>query len=302
MNKRMQENLNCLKLRLGGYFYERIKYLKRYASKDDSILQAYLEYCKYVYWHGTRNCHYNSYFKKDSRKTAFDNIEIPTLKGNAVGTFWYEFPDVMLPYLLERRGKQYHFSEIECLMAEGPYEWNAHVSINRDDTVIDCGANIGIFSAVASKKGAKVYAFEPDRKVVKKYLSKTAEYNGNIEICPYALSSCSGTAYFNPDTTNIGAGSLGRQTNTSVKVHTVTLDQFVMDRGIKKVDYIKADIEGSEREMLRGAVHILKQDAPRLSICTYHFPDDKEVLERIVKDANPRYKVVHKYLKMYCWV
>ncbi len=75
-----------------------------------------------------------------------------------------------------------------------------------------------------------------------------------------------------------------------------------MDRGIKKVDYIKADIEGSEREMLRGAVHILKQDAPRLSICTYHFPDDKEVLERIVKDANPRYKVVHKYLKMYCWV
>ena len=49
-------------------------------------------------------------------------------------------------------------------MAEGPYEWNAHVSINRDDTVIDCGANIGIFSAVASKKGVKVYAFEPDRK------------------------------------------------------------------------------------------------------------------------------------------
>lgn len=296
-------NFNSIKLRIGGgYFYERIKYLKKYASKDDKILQAYLEYCRYIYWHGTNKYQGNFYFKEGSKKTFFDNIEIPTLTKNAAGTFWYEFPDVLLPYLIERQGKKYAFSEITPLLAEGPYELNDKVRVKKNDVVIDCGANIGIFSAVASRKGAHVYAFEPDKNVTQKYLVKTAEYNGGIEICPFALSDHAGTGYFHPDSENIGAGRLGNKSDACTEVQTVTLDQFVTDNGIKKIDYIKADIEGSERDMLRGAVHVLKTFAPKLSVCTYHFPDDKEVLEKIVRDANPKYTVKHEYLKMYCWV
>lgn len=54
--------------------------------------------------------------------------------------------------------------------------------------------------------------------------------------------------------------------------------------------------------MLKGAVNVLRDFAPKLSICTYHLPDDKMVLEQIVKDANPDYIIEHDYKKMYCYV
>ena len=62
-----------------------------------------------------------------------------------------------------------------------------------------------------------------------------------------------------------------------------TIDDYVSENGIVRVDFIKADIEGAERDMLRGVVKILQRFKPKLSICTYHLKDDPEVLESIVK-------------------
>ena len=78
-----------------------------------------------------------------------------------------------------------------------------------------------------------------------------------------------------------------------------TIDDYVSENGIVRVDFIKADIEGAERDMLRGVVKILQRFKPKLSICTYHLKDDPEVLESIVKNAVPEYKVHHAYKKMY---
>jgi hypothetical protein len=71
---------------------------------------------------------------------------------------------------------------------------------------------------------------------------------------------------------------------------------------LERVDFIKADIEGAEREMLKGAAHVLKTFAPKLAICTYHLPDDPEVLEQIIKEANPNYKIVHLRHKLFATV
>jgi hypothetical protein len=43
--------------------------------------------------------------------------------------------------------------------------------------------------------------------------------------------------------------------------------------------------------MLKGAANTLKKFAPKLAICTYHLPDDPQVLESIIKEVNPDYKV-----------
>ena len=71
---------------------------------------------------------------------------------------------------------------------------------------------------------------------------------------------------------------------------------------MESVDFIKADIEGAERYMLMGARETLGKFAPKLSICTYHFPDDPEVLEKIILEANPNYKIEHRWKKLYAIV
>jgi FkbM family methyltransferase len=55
-------------------------------------------------------------------------------------------------------------------------------------------------------------------------------------------------------------------------VSVITLDKFVAEHSIKPT-FIKADIEGAECDMLKGAGDVLGLFAPKLAICTYHFRD-----------------------------
>lgn len=226
---------------------------------------------------------------------------MPYIDENAADTFWSEFPDLLLPYIVKKREPHCIF-EIREFYNEGPYELN-HAIVENGDIVFDCGANMGCFSAIAAKKADKVYAFEPDPDIIKTYLSVTAKYATNIIVENFALGQKSGTAQFVSDSVNLGAGKVvSEMTERTFDVDVITLDEFVEKNKIKRVDYIKADIEGAERDMLRGAVNILKKFAPKLSICTYHLPDDKEVLEDIVRTANDKYIIKHEYQKMYAYV
>jgi FkbM family methyltransferase len=83
------------------------------------------------------------------------------------------------------------------------------------------------------------------------------------------------------------------------KIKLTALDNFVHEQNLEKVDFIKADIEGAERDMLKGARGVLKEFAPKLALCTYHLPDDPETLESLIKDANPNYRVVHISKKLF---
>jgi hypothetical protein len=88
----------------------------------------------------------------------------------------------------------------------------------------------------------------------------------------------------------------------SEEVAMVTLDDFVKENGIEKVDFIKSDIEGAERQLLRGATEVMRKFGPKLSICTYHLPDDREVLAEVIMKANPRYRIVQGPKKLYAQI
>lgn len=223
-----------------------------------------------------------------------NNIKMPLFNSISVrGSFINEFFDFIYPYL---------FNDFTTT-SEGPYLYK-NVQINKGDIVIDAGANIGLFSALALSLGAIVYAFEPVKSTREKYLAKTAQLNPNINVIPLALSN--ENKEFSIKGNDIGDATImpERYMNGDINemVQGITLDDWVKQNNISKIDFIKADIEGAERLMLEGAQWVLKTYTPKLAICTYHLPDDKKVLTNLILKANPNYKIIHKWKKLYAWV
>jgi FkbM family methyltransferase len=189
----------------------------------------------------------------------------------------------------------------------GPYELedgNFDVRVKPGDVVVDAGAWCGDFGAYAALKGATTYAFEISETTFR-YLEKTVALNeGKIVPVKMGLSnSCEvmGVLSARGWMWN-GLVSSSPGSDTCEKVEVTTLDAFVQEKKIKKIDFIKADIEGAERDMLEGTAYVLKTFAPKLAICTYHLPDDPQVLRDRILSANPRYTIVQMRHKLYACV
>lgn len=194
---------------------------------------------------------------------------------------------------------------------EGSYE-NEHVEIEKNDIILDLGANIGMFSCVAASKGKKVFAFEPTPQTVSD-LKKNANLYDNFYIEEYAVSDTNGECEFfvndmSTENVNSGANTMrkermaGKENVQTIKVKMISIDSFVEKNHLEKVDFIKADIEGAERYMLEGAKETLKKYAPKLSLCSYHLPDDPEVMEALILKYNPDYIIKHTDKKLYAYV
>lgn len=206
-------------------------------------------------------------------------------------SFYMEMADLLCPAL----------GDDEKDYSEGPYELE-QVQLQKDDVVIDCGSNIGLFTLHAASKGCIVHAFEPEKNNID-YLSYVKkQFSNNIYVCEKALGSYCGEANFTIDCSGTTCKIVEDMSEGVVKVPIITIDQYVKESGIERIDFIKADIEGAEREMLKGALTTLKEMGPKLAICTYHLPDDKEVLEEIILEANPAYVIKHAYKKLYAYI
>lgn len=190
------------------------------------------------------------------------------------------------------------------LTVDGPYlNKELGVTIHSGDYVVDVGANLGLFSCYAAEMGCHVYACDPDETCIKVLEEQKNFYPGQIEVLRYGLSDKVGDEVFYESTScSISSIYMPRGTTIEKKIRVNTIYNLVYNGIIKRVDYIKADIEGAERYMLRGAMETLRTQAPKLSICTYHYKDDPKVLEEIIKEANPNYVVTHSWRKLYAYV
>lgn len=200
------------------------------------------------------------------------------------------------------------FDELEPLLPEGLYGLvndKVNVVIESGDIVIDAGSCCGSFSAYASVKGAEaVYAFEPVADNFA-YLERTSSLNVNIHPVNKGLSdeNTSRDIFINPE--HFSGSSFIVKTGSGVKsaeVETVRLDDFVRENNIPRIDFIKADIEGFERHMLEGAQETLARFSPKLALCTYHLPDDPQVMAELILKANPNYNIVQRRKKLFASV
>lgn len=189
-------------------------------------------------------------------------------------------------------------SGVAFLLAEQKWfaEMNPQEMARAGDVVIDCGANIGVFTDTALRLGAsKVVAIEPlavNLECLRRSFAAEIQ-SGKVIVVPKGVWNETKTLEFLLGT-NHATGSLVRQDGDGgrITIPVDTLDNIVRELGLSRVDYIKMDIEGAERQALSGAQETLKKFRPRLMLDSYHLPDDLDVLPNIIRQAHPDYSLI----------
>lgn len=125
---------------------------------------------------------------------------------------------------------------------------------------IDVGAQVGYYSILAARIGARVHAFEPST-ANRKYLEKNIADNAaqNITVYPYALSDINGSAHLYNGKTP-GENSLLGSGEGEI-VETVRFDKLDITP-----DMIKIDVEGAEKQVLLGMSKVLYAEKPIILI------------------------------------
>lgn len=177
-----------------------------------------------------------------------------------------------------------------------PHHWHFYqipeTKIVPDDIVVDCGAAEGLFSLVAANICKKVYAIEPLPSFIKSMKLQFANMR-NVTIVPRALGEKEKYVYI---TESLLASTISEKSPTSaeeIKVHMTTVDNLFYEKG-KKFTYLKADLEGYEMEMLKGAKKSIREYKPKIAITVYHHVYDCDEIKSYLHKLVPSYKFIIK--------
>ena len=151
------------------------------------------------------------------------------------------------------------------------------------------GDTIKLMIKESKNRFKNIFAFEPDSNnfnKMNKYVNKLND--PRIKILEFGLGKKNETLNF----TNEGNLQSKVVDYGETKVKIVTIDKFAD----KMITYIKLDIEGFEKNAIRGAVKTIKNCKPKLAICSYHNSNDIWKLPLLIKKLRPDYKI---YLRHY---
>ena len=207
------------------------------------------------------------------------------------------FKDYRFDFIFEKIKMERDFYEHELLDKIFKY-------VKKDTVGIDVGGHIGNHTLYFLKiiELNKVYVFEP-RKPLARLLSENGVLNKVEEKIVLnmsgveALSSEVGTFKFEKRKSyNLGTGKIVKEEGD---VNVSTIDHLFKDTK-EKVSIIKVDVEGLEREVLKGAKNIIKKHAPVIcieSLVKSSDQKDHDEAQDIILDIldSDRYKLKFTY-------
>ena len=141
----------------------------------------------------------------------------------------------------------------------------------------------------------RIYAIEPDKRNYKK-LVKYSEAEIEIDVVTInAAAWCENTdgSFFGSGNRNSTAVATASFEHREDDVSMVRMDGITDE----KIDYIKYDVEGAEREALLGSRDVILRDKPTLLISLYHRSRDIFELINRVSEEYPDYKLYLRRLK-----
>ncbi|MBE6596974.1 MAG: FkbM family methyltransferase [Ruminococcaceae bacterium] len=140
----------------------------------------------------------------------------------------------------------------------------------------------------------RVLALEPDRRNFKK-LSLYAEGESRFSVRAENLAAWSRAE------TLLFDGGGNRNSNVSAGKKTVEVSAAALDDLLagESVDYIKYDVEGSEREAIEGSARTIRELSPKLLVSVYHRSEDLFELPLKLREMNEKYRF---YLRRYRYI
>lgn len=150
--------------------------------------------------------------------------------------------------------------------------------VNKDDVVIDIGANLGYYAVPFSKwvgQDGFVYAVEPVEQM-RRVLQRNIGKRKNIKVLPYALGTENKSIRMGNDSRQTNDGVIATGSHFVLDENAHAMDEFSAEmkkgselfKDLEKLDFIKCDVEGFETVIIPEIREILIKHHPTMLIET----------------------------------
>jgi hypothetical protein len=226
-----------------------IKYLYEYLRKTEDYEMA--EILQYLKRNPLTNIPYNLASKETSSISVYSDDKL-NMKYVLFDNKKLYFP---------RGWKNHHISGfLRNILTEqnidSPHRYEyGQFRVNIHDTVVDVGASEGLFGLSIIDRVQKLYLFECDSGWIESLTETFKPWENKVEI-------------------------INKYVSDNDKDNTTSLDTFFKER---EINFIKADVEGAETAIIKGAENILLSSKKlKIAICTYHRKNDYDDLKNIL--------------------
>ena len=196
--------------------------------------------------------------------------------------------------------------------------------MNKIDVLFDVGSHMGTYTdlVLRTNPGCKSFLFEPQSKIFKKIEQKYS-HDENVNVFNLAISDAeqkqnlnlnkhdltASLMDFDPKSNYLKFKALLYQTdinNMNYKtelVQTITLEKFIVDNNLEKIDLLKIDTEGNEFNVLKGLkkkINIVNNILIEIHHRELFLNYNPEKIHQFLIDNG--FKLVKKFKFPFCWV
>lgn len=201
-------------------------------------------------------------------------------------------------YLRILQGSYFTLYNTGVLRLSPNYDLHYYVKnlINKGDTVIDIGANLGYYSFLFAKwigNSGHLYAVEPIQIYNEVYNLKAKKFN-NITLLPYALGNKNKEIemvlptkeeYLRTGLPHVYEESRdGNLEDIKFRFKAKMRKPSELFRDIPKIDYIKCDVEGFEYNVLSEMKDVINKHKPKVQVEVWG--NNKEQILQLFEDMN----------------
>jgi FkbM family methyltransferase len=160
-------------------------------------------------------------------------------------------------------------------------------AIGKGHTVIDLGANVGLFSVLAARLGARVIAVEAQSNLLPILRRNLRQNNCSANVIHGLIGEGSGLA---------ASGALKSGSHYQVEPPILSLNQIAADLRDRYIDFLKIDIEGSEYDLFSKNVEWLGRTS-KIAMEVHESFGDPEMIVATLIDAGLDVRLCNARLK-----